>query len=237
MAKHEVFASFAAEAGFAKTSNLFPGPNEDPVLQSLLHLPWSEMQGDPDHEFLPIFKRTIEVPEYDDGFVKIYGPGNAFYRGEMLADKHGKDAPEWPFVFRKVPEIVMLGVANPVGKAFPHLTKALEADPSIAFEIPQLIRFAETGPTATYGKGLAVQRKAQSLVEVSDLVVDHPGMLIAGGGVNAGWHYTIAESGEWVRTPHPDDCPCGDDDRHRRHLSALTILEHWLTAPEEFTDA
>ena len=238
IAPRAVFAEFAAQAGLAATSDLFPGPDEDPVLDALLHLPWMEMKlPERDDPGLPAFHRTVEIPEYHDGFIKIHPPGHAFYRGQMLADiQREPEAEQPPFVFRKVPAIVMLGTANPVGSRFPKLVEALEHEPSIAFEIDELVRFAETGHSSTYGKGLLVTRKESGLVEVGDLVVDHPGMQIAGAGANSGWHYTVEVDGTWTRTPHADDCQCGDDDRHQRHVSALTILEDFLTNPEPFAD-
>lgn len=238
IAPREVFAEFAAEAGLNSTSDLFPPPEEDRVLDALLHLPWMEMkvpEGE-DAIGIPAFHRTVEIPEYQDGFIKIHPPSHAFYRGQMLADIQREDGEEPPFSFRRVPAIVMLGAANPVGSRFPKLFEALKNEPIIAFEIDELIRFAETGPSYIYGKGLLVNRKKNGLVEVGDLVVDHPGMQIRGAGANRGWHYAVEADGSWTRTLHADDCPCGDDDRHERHLSALTILEDWLTSPEQFAD-
>lgn len=237
IAPRAVFAAYAAEAGLVETNSLFPPPSEDIVLSSLLHLPWTEIRIDgkvaPPGE-IPAFRRSIEIPEYEDGFAKRYDPTHAFYRDTMFADHNPGEVDEGAPVFREVPDIAIFGTANPLAQGFPEIAALLQANPHIAFEVRQLFRFPETGPSVEYGKGVVIRRLVNGLIAVGDLSVDHPGMQLAAAGTNAGWHYEIGADGSWFRVPHVEDCPCGDDDRHLRHLSVLTIINHFLANEDEF---
>src|SRR5690606_37310677 len=82
-----VFRALAAEAGLVATGNVFPPSTEDPILDALLSLPWIPIPGvaNPAGD-IPAFRRAIELPEYDDSFVKIASPMVAFYRGGKIED-------------------------------------------------------------------------------------------------------------------------------------------------------
>jgi len=237
-ADRQVFADFAAEAGLASTDDLFPSRASDPVLDALLSLPWLEirMDGDRESKFdIPAFRRSLELPEYHDSFTKIHLPHQAFYRGTTIGEMVKQEGfNKLPFTIRDVPETVIFGHANPKRAKFPEIIKILEGEPFAAFEVKNLIRSTETGPSKSYGKGLTLQMKVDGLVELGELSVDHPGTQLVGCGVNRGWHYKIEDDGAWSRYEHRDDCPCGDDDRHERHFSALTILDHWLAKSSSF---
>jgi hypothetical protein len=238
IADRQIFADFAAEAGIVVTDDVFPSSAEDPVLAALLDLPWLEIvTGKKGEQGLDIaaFRRCLELPEYQDSFIKIHPPHHAFYRGEMVTDEIEKnDKAEVPFTIRAIPEMIVFGHADPLLSIFPKLNALVEEESYLAFEIRNLVRLSETGPTPSYGKGLAVQKKADGTVEVSEFAVEHPGMAIAGGGINSGWHYAIDDKGEWSRIEHEEDCPCNNPDRHQRHFASLTILEHWLSDPTIF---
>lgn len=238
IANRQILADFAAKGGFEETSDLFPAQESDPVLASLLSLPWTELKL-PDEKKpkfdLPAFRRSLELPEYHDSFYKIHSDMHAFYRGETIAELFdASDGEKPPFTLRSVPDDVIFGHVAASEVRFPQIARAIEEDKFAAFEVGNLIRTSETGPSRSYGKGLAIQSKGENIVEVSELSVDHPGTKMTGCGVNRGWHYQIDQDGTWRRISHEDDCPCGDDDRHRKHFSALTILDRWLADPSDF---
>lgn len=82
-----VFREFAAEFGLTSTCSLFPSSAEDPILDALLSLPWIPISGAANSlEDIPAFRRGIELPEYDNSFVKIASPAVAFYRGGKIKD-------------------------------------------------------------------------------------------------------------------------------------------------------
>ena len=229
-----IFSNFASARDMKSTSDLFPPPSEDPVLDILLSLPWSEIPipSDKTGISIPAFRRSIEIPEYsDEGYRKICSPNLAFYKHEKAATElAGRDG----ITFYQVPELVMFGSATPL-QAFPSILKILEAEKRVVFEIDNLVRLPETGPSQTYAKGLFLEWK-DDLIAVSDFVVDHPGMAITGAGMNFAWHYSVEQTGEWTRIVRPDDCPCKIIWRHAHHVSELSIIEAWLNDKEGFAD-
>ncbi len=84
-----------------------------------------------------------------------------------------------------------------------------------------------------YGKGISVALE-EGVYHLGELMIEHPGQEVVGAGVNAGWYYKKSKSGQWLRVPHKDECPCGDTFTHIRHLSMLTIVEEWLRDPSGF---
>jgi hypothetical protein len=106
---------------------------------------------------------------------------------------------------------------------------------AVSFEIDQLIRHVQQQNSAFYGKGVNVVRSDDGLLIVGELVVEHPGMEMVGAGLNEGWFYEVGTDGQWTRKKHPEECPCGNDYVHQRHMSALSIIEEWLEKPEEFS--
>jgi hypothetical protein len=94
--------------------------------------------------------------------------------------------------------------------------------------VDELIWIPETITRSVWGKGLMVEMRHGDLIAIGDLTVSHPGRKLTGFGVNDGWSYRAEPDGHWSRVPAPDDCPCGHEWRHRRHLSSLAIIEHQL---------
>ncbi|WP_244630042.1 FRG domain-containing protein [Pseudomonas syringae] len=76
----DVLQSYAAARGLTNTNTLFPSPAEDPILRSLLGLPWEEIKSEASLKNLPAFKRTLELTEYHPSLLKIAGAKTAFYR-------------------------------------------------------------------------------------------------------------------------------------------------------------
>ena len=237
IADKQILSDFAAEGDINTTDDLFPPRESDLVLDALLNLPWMEMKLPKDEKGIgiPVFARSLELPEYHDSFKKIHSPNHAFYRGGMISQSVDKgEFEKLPFTIRDIPEDVLFGHPNPYVTRFPKIWEIISEEKFAVFEVSSLIRFPETGSSPSYGKGIAIQRKSKNIVEVSDFEVEHPGMQIAGAGVNYGWHYQVCADGEWQRHIHSKDCPCNNGDRHERLFRSLTILEHWLTKPDDF---
>lgn len=226
----EVLQAYAAKYGIADTARVFPNAKEDPVLTTLLALPWERIrlpEKDDDPEFdVPAFHRALELPEYfNDGYRKIMPEYYAFYDSKSLAE--GLDGDHGIHIHR-VDDIAMYGHGD-VTMNFPHVAAMLEGHDHIAFEVDALIRLPESGPAHHYSKGISVKRGEDGTIAIADLVVDHPGRQITGVGVNYGWHYVVGDDGKWSRVlKHAEECPCPNAWRHERHLSALTIIDHLL---------
>jgi hypothetical protein len=226
----DVFRAYAAKNGIIDTARVFPNAAEDPVLASLLGLPWDRMKlpeqpGEKPKFDVPAFRRTLELPEYfNDGYRKIMPSHYAFYDSKSIAESLPADQ---GLHVVSVPDIAMYGVVE-VSMRFPRVTALLGSHSQLAFEVDALIRLPESGPASHYSKGLSVRRGEDGTIAVSELVVDHPGRQITGVAVNFGWHYNVDEGGLWTRVEHAEQCPCPNTWRHEQHLVALTIIDDLL---------
>lgn len=233
MGPAEVFRAYAQSRGFTDAASVFPSVKEDPVLASLLSLPWEKIclpdDKDGGDERLDFFRRSLSLPEYfRDGYRKIMPLHYAFYRNTSIADAMQRGQ----VYVHSVPEIAMYGHAE-LTMRFPHVTALLGAHPHIAFEVDALIRLPESGPAHHYSKGISVAQAEDGTIDVGDLIVDHPGRRLTRVSTNMGWHYTADEKWTWTRVLRDDDCPCSNAWRHEHHLSALTIIEHYLAEAKQ----
>ena len=233
-ADRSLFRDFAARSSFDAVESLFPTRREDPILNSLLSLPWTEIKGldknGSSGSSIPAFRRTIEFPEYDGDFQKFLPAHIALYRHSSMTQFESIDGAPGG-IGLEVPEYSIFGVADPPGVCFPRILKLLEKNDCVTFEVDQLIRYVRLERSSLYGKGVAVVRHGQGLVEVCALMVEHPGMVMERAGINQGWFYDVGADGKWSRRHDPGECPCGNDYVHERHLSTLTIIEDWLEEP------
>lgn len=238
-ADRSLFRDFALKHALDAVETLFPTRREDPILNSLLCLPWTEILGldEPGDKRASIaaFRRTIEFPEYDGHYRKNL-PGNiAFYRHAKVSDFETIDGAPAGIGYM-VPEVAIFGRSDPQPTQFPRILELVLKHGCVTFEVDNLIRHHRLERTALYGKGVAVLRRDDGLVEVAELMVEHPGMQMVRAGLNPGWFYKVDADGQWSRSRHPDECDCGNDYIHNRHMSALNIIEQWLEKPEDFTD-
>jgi hypothetical protein len=211
-----VMRAFAAEHGYRATDDLFPGPDRDLVLRHFLSLPWTKLglssAVDKAPGNLEFYGRVIELPEYHHvPLRKHLSAEYAFCRHKRLSTLDVNT----DIIFEATP-------------IFPHVTTLVRRDRRVAFEVDELIWIPETITRGVWGKGLLVEIRKGDLIAICDLIVSHPGRRLTGFGVNAGWSYRVEADGRWSRAPVPDDCPCGHEWRHRRHLSSLAIIEHYL---------
>lgn len=237
VADRAVFRDYAAKSGLAETSSLFPPPTEDPVLSTLLGLPWREIKGVRDEGFsIPAFRRALELPEYSESFVKIAWPKTAFFCGEKVAEKFASiDGDPFGGIVISVPDVVLFGVVNEkVPMRFPEVEALVRENGTVTFEIDELIQHANMGHTTFYQKGIGVVPRGPDLFEVCELMVEHPGLDMTGVGFNKGWYYRRNSDGLWIRESHCDECDCGSSEVHGSHIAALQIAEAFLCEPEQF---
>jgi hypothetical protein len=234
-ASRTVFRDYAAEEGLIETDRLFPSTKDDPILRALLGLPWKKIEHPENNEGMPFFRRALDLPEYHDSFVKIASPGTAFFQGARVADHGSVDGDKYGGIVVPVPEITLFGTADEAPLRFPKVRKLLAAHRSVAFEIDELIQHVNMRGQVIYQKGIFVTAHEPKLIELSELMVEHPGLDMMGAGMNHGWFYRVDDSGMWTREASPDECDCGNDRVHLRHISALHIVEAYLAAPEEFS--
>lgn len=230
-ASRSVLRDYAAARGLNDTDALFPPVTEDPILHALLGLPWREIEEVRNPTFnLPVFRRTLSLPEYQDSFVKIAWPRTAFFRGGKVADTFETiDGDPVGGIVISVPNTVLFGTAaETMPLSFPNIEALVEKFGTVAFEVDELIQHANMGHLTIYQKGIGVIPRGDGLFEVCELAVEHPGLDMTRAGFNQGRYYRKGENGLWVRERHPQECNCGDSNVHGQHISALHIAEDFI---------
>lgn len=237
VADRAIFRDHAAQKGFKETNSLFPTPSEDPILSALLGLPWRELEGVRDDKFpIPAFRRALELPEYQESFVKIAWPQTAFFCGEKISEKFDAlDGDPIGGIVMTVPNVALFGSASKsTPMRFPEIEKLVGEHGTVAFEIDELIQHSNMGLMTCYQKGVGVIPKEADLFEVCELMVEHPGLDMTKAGFNHGWFYRRSLDGSWVRETHAEECNCGSAEVHDAHISALHIIEAFLVDQEGF---
>lgn len=235
-ASRTVFRDYAAEEGFVETNHLFPPTHEDPVLRTLLGIPWKKVELPDNGREIPVFHRALDLPEYHDSFRTIASPATAFFQGARVADRGSIDGEMYGGVTVRVPEIVLFGTADEAPLRFPKVGNLLTSHRSVAFEVDDLIQHVNMQGAALYQKGIVVTAHEPNLVELCELWVEHPGLEMTRAGMTKGWFYRVGEDGIWAREVTSEQCNCGNDSVHLRHISALRIVEAYLTEPSEFSE-
>ncbi|HLO74848.1 MAG TPA: hypothetical protein VK196_00150 [Magnetospirillum sp.] len=133
-----------------------------------------------------------------------------------------------------MPDVVLFGTADEAPLHFPMIMKLVDQHGSVAFEADQLVQHANMGGTVLYQKGIVVLPRAPDLIELGELMVEHPGLELTRAGMNQGWFYRVRDDGCWVRQRDTRECTCESDYPHLRHISALHIAEAFLSDPEAF---
>ncbi|ANG95807.1 hypothetical protein A8A54_04475 [Brucella pseudogrignonensis] len=237
IADRALLRDYAAEQGRLGTETLFPSSSDDPILDALLSLPWREIKGVRDDKFrISAFRRALELPEYEESFVKIAWPRTAFYCGESVADKFESiDGDPFGGINIKVPDTVLFGTAHiDSPMRFPNVEALLRKHGTVTFEIDELIQYVQARGNTLYQKGIGVIPHEANLFEVCELMVEHPGLDMTRVGFGKGWFYRLDASGVWAREKHDGECDCGNAEVHGGHISALHIAEAYLDEPDEF---
>ena len=237
IANRAILRDYAAEEGLIETERLFPSTREDPMLRALLGLPWKKIDHPENTKELGIlmFRRALDLPEYHDSFVKIAGPGAAFFLGARVADHGSIDGGKYGGIAVRVPEIAIFGTADEAPLRFPKVSELLAEHRSVAFEIDDLVQHVNMRGKVLYQKGVVVTAHDPKLIELSELMVEHPGLDMTAAGMNKGWFYRVGDDGTWTREANSEECDCGNDGVHLRHISALHIVEAYLAEPERFS--
>lgn len=220
-----VLAQYAKREGFDQTSTLFPTPLEDPVLRLFLRSPW--VRGSADIGVLN-FVQGLRLPMYSSDYIKHLPAAVALYSQQWVDEpRFARRIPELAGAFFvRVPDAFAYG--QPTGTtSFPRLTDLLKRHGTVVIEYDGLFRYAERSDEPDYYKGIALTLEADRM-SVCALVVRHPGMQLTASGAELGWHYSISPSGEWVRVPGSDDCPCNAPHRHEQFFCPIERIEDGL---------
>ncbi|HXZ00892.1 MAG TPA: FRG domain-containing protein [Stellaceae bacterium] len=232
-----IFRDCAAAGGFIATDDLFPPRREDPILDALLGLPWIKISGIEEKPgYIDFYERPLDLPEYQDSYVKINSERVAFFHGARVADGIDLAGASDGGIVVAVPDIVMFGTPDPAPLLFPKVRELVREHRLVAFEVNQLVQHATLGNTAFYQKGIVVWEHEPDLIELCELMVEHPGLDLTRASLTPGWYYRVDGEGSWHREPHEHDCDCGTTRTHLRHVSALYIIEAFLREPKDFSE-
>jgi len=133
-------------------------------------------------------------------------------------------------MFFKVSESIFYAFeqrTKPESFDLPQLKRAIRRYGGVVLESKTLVCDPLKIEGYEYTKGIAVFQEDSELIGVYELTLVHPGTTISGMAVNHGYQYRWNNVG-LQRVPHKDDCPCGHEARHWRHLAALEALDSHL---------
>ncbi|MBD9437341.1 hypothetical protein IB223_14655 [Pseudoxanthomonas sp. PXM03] len=212
-----------AHAGSMNTAWLFPEPEDDPIFSELLAMPWEKigtMGGGID-----AFARSLPIPEYQPHLRKIMPPESAFHRPFWISDLSpppGQQGQPRRQVHIRCGSAAYHGSA-PVPNLLRQIMRLLEESDEVIIETDALVYH---GMGTTYGKGIAVIKTSDDLLEVFEFGVDHPGLRLERAARFPGLFYSVDVNGVWHRKIHAEDCSCGDP--HEGNLRILGIVNELL---------
>jgi hypothetical protein len=220
----DILREFYKKNNIDNVSDVFPSKRDDFILNFLLSLPWEKMNID---NVIPTFRRGLDIPDYEENFVKRLPPEITLYEGFWIADQleyldgKFKNAP-----FYKLPQTSYYSNTN---KPFDltYVNQVLEEQGEFFIEMDGLIKIVEVSEAEFYEKGIYVSICKSGLISVSALTINHPSNVIAEFGIDIGWFYENKE-GSWSKVTHTEQCPCNNTLRHELHFSLLNMLNEAL---------
>jgi hypothetical protein len=225
-APSSVFRAFAGEAGFKSTDDLFPSPVNDKIFANLLSLPRIGIEFPNQPPPFPFYLRSLEIPEYQDSFVKHLPIKTALYSKFRLSEiMPGANDELW----LRVPEETFYGDIG-TGKPLPRLSEFVRANDVTNIESEGLICLPGVKDSISYEKGISLRRNG-NMVEVCGISVDYKSSRLSGVGITKGYLYELVGN-RLVRRVSQTDCPCGDPARHNLHLYGLAVLEDILSSTD-----
>ncbi|MCX5462687.1 FRG domain-containing protein [Alcaligenes parafaecalis] len=213
-----------AEAGLNNTNDLFPSAKTDFLLHALLDIPWQRVFKD--EMTIPVFHRGLDLPEYRVEFTKHLPPQTILYDEFWIDEQRQVISDLTDFRFYRMQETAYYS-SPPATFSLPEVTKLLNGHGAFVIELDAPIRPPERSDSYVCDKGVFVRRTGDGLVEVTALLIGHPTNVPSGGGVSAGWFYSL-EGDVWKKAKHIDECPCNNDLVHERHFNLLRILNDAL---------
>jgi len=220
----KVINDFCTKYSLVNVDDIFPSREKDFILKALLDLPWKKtLHNDP----IPSYRRGLDIPEYDFRFIKHLHPKVTLYKEYWIAENRGNSNSLFQNVpFYRMPEEVYYANTD---KRFSlrEVTKLLRQYKIIILELDGLINIPELRGNYEFEKGVVIELINAHIVCVSGLILEHPGHLVSGVGVNNGWFYRINGS-YWDKQQHADQCTCNNFLRHELQFSLLRILNEAL---------
>lgn len=225
-----VLAKCASRSRLMRTQDLFPTSEEDPILMALKAVPWVRIVSDDDKDdsSLNAFQRGLRIPEYDYVFRKDQPATMSFTSPTSLSQRRPRRKSDDNILreamFIKLSESAYFSKASAEWLPMPRLKGLLETHKCIVVETDAFIKIPEELKTAACTKGVILDERENGRVYVHELIVDHPGMEIAGVGSNMGLTYRW-QGARLERESTVEDCTCNNSPRHNRHVAVLENVE------------
>ncbi|OOH79177.1 hypothetical protein BOW65_15810 [Pseudomonas koreensis] len=219
----DILRAYCEKHSLSEVSDVFPPKEEDFILKTLLELPWERMQIDSP---IPTFKRGLEIPDYEAKFVKHIPAEITLFENFWIADNRGDDNPLKSITFYKLPQFSYYANTNQKFD-LSLVNKAINLHGDFAIEIDGLIKVIEDQEPYNYEKGIYISTSNNGHISISGLIVEHPGNIVQGFGLNQGWYYKAGIE-NWEKVQNDDQCPCNNDLRHELQFSLLRMLNEAL---------
>ncbi len=223
LAPSHVFRELAARTPEMTAERLFPDPENDPVLATLLSVPWVK-RDDVAGVGIDFFERGLQLPEYKAPAIRRTLPSSAYFRRFWLADGQIETTHLSGTTFYLTSESLYHGTA-PVSRQFPFTTELLGRQTAAAVEINGLVRHPYDIRSQQYGKGIYLEKGEDGLILVTELAVDHPGGRPSGFGITRGRYFRPEADGRWTPVDHTEQCDCGHNELHDHHLVVAAHFE------------
>jgi hypothetical protein len=231
-----VMRELARRSGFVRTEQLFPARSRDAVLEVLLSSPWQRISLRAGGKGPTAYARRLPLPEYDYAHQERRPASEAFVTPFWIADQRANfntDVTDQKGDFRlnertffRISEDILYVAKPATMPRVPKFLAMLKRENRIIVESDGLIRLSDDLHGYEYDKGVSVELVEPNVIEVSALVVDHPGARIAGAGVRMPWFYSFDDNGNLQHIEREGQCTCKDPWRHRQHIEVLGKFEY-----------
>lgn len=209
--------------GYDAVKKLFPDRKDDFLYNALLQIPWKQFGTE---TIVPIYRRGLDLPEYDVVYRKRLSESHVLYTETWIANTRGNTAFE-AVPFYKMPELSYFCNSDEI-MDLSKIEEILFDYGSFVIELDCIVHIPENQGRYEFEKGVYVRKLDETLVSVEGLYVLHPGHTFHKVGTLQGWIYDSSTS-PWTRVGHKDECPCNNELRHVLQFSLLNRLNEALT--------
>ncbi|MEN3942725.1 FRG domain-containing protein [Prosthecobacter sp. SYSU 5D2] len=196
--------------------NLFPGRDKDVIYKILLSVPFTPLPST-DSSRIAVYRRALQIPEYDFRFTKINSSNVAYYSGEMIF----KEPDEIADIIVHASGFLLYHTTIDIDDDISGLLSLLGGGGKLIVECSDLLRLPPFHDSPLYIKGAHLQLFENGDICISGMSVQQSGTQITSMQIDNGWYYRQVNN-RLIKVPDPRDCPCN---YKRRHLLIVTILK------------
>jgi hypothetical protein len=196
--------------------SLFPGRDKDVIYNMLLSVPFTPVPSG-DESRITVYRRALQIPEYDFKFTKINSSNVAYYSGEMILNEPN----EMASVIIHASGNLLYHTTIDIEDDISGLLSLLDGGGKLMVECSDLLRLPPFHASSLYIKGAHLQLFENGDICISGMSVQQSGTQITGMQIDNGWYYRQVDN-RLVKVNDPRDCACN---YKRRHKLIATILK------------